>query len=158
MSTCESWSGSVCVITEVERSDGPAVTQRSLTEENPLSRAWTLTGYVAEHAGPQLKRRSEGCTSEQQSPLPSSSSLPLSLHTLSLFTFFLDTNHWTFHCEFWTKIYHLCTKCLKYTRSFLCRKLMLRELPTVHEKQKMQNHKNDIPVTYNTQLILFKKT
>lgn len=34
----------VCVITEVERSCGLAVTQRSLRKENPLSGAWTLGG------------------------------------------------------------------------------------------------------------------
>lgn len=71
------------------------------TQENPLSRAWTLTGCVAEHAGPQLKRRSEGCTSELQSPLPSSSSLD----TLSRSTFF--HGYWTFTVNLWTKMYHL---------------------------------------------------
>lgn len=63
-----------------------------------------LTDYVAEHAGPQLKRRSERCTSEQQSPLPSSSSLPFSFSTHSQpNNFFILAYHWKCLCEFWTK-------------------------------------------------------
>lgn len=63
-----------------------------------------LTDYVAEHAGPQLKRRSERCTSEQQSPLPSSSSLPFSFSAHSQpNNFFILPYHWKFLCEFWTK-------------------------------------------------------
>ncbi len=80
-----------------------------------------LTGCVAEHAGPQLKRRSEGCTSEQQSPLPSSSSfslcLSLSLSTLSacaFSTYFYKPPYIsTFHCDFWTAIIPFVRKIYK---------------------------------------------
>lgn len=77
-------SGSLC---------GAASERRILWAELEPWGAAGLMGCVAEHAGPQLKRRSEGCSSEQQSPLSSYSSAPLFYSThlrfLGFFSFSL---------------------------------------------------------------------